>query len=99
MNLRKEQSTNSQVLLIIPYGTQLTAIGPEVGPDAGAITWRQVSTTDNQLGWIAVNIGGEATVSSSVPAPIVATSAVPWGKCLAGLGMGNPQSLTSGNSS
>jgi hypothetical protein len=32
VNLRKERSTTSQVLLIVPYGTKLTAIGPEVGP-------------------------------------------------------------------
>jgi hypothetical protein len=96
VNLRKERSTTSQVLLIVPYGTKLTAIGPEVGPDASAITWRQVRTADNQLGWVAVNISGEATVSTSAPAPVQVTSAVPWGKCLAGLGMGNPQPLTSG---
>jgi hypothetical protein len=96
LNLRKEQSTTSQVLLIVPYGTQLTAIGPEVGPDASAITWRQVRTADNQVGWVAVNISGEATVSTSAPAPVQVTTAVPWGKCLAGLGMGNPQPLTSG---
>jgi hypothetical protein len=96
VNLRKEQSTTSQVLVIIPYGSKITAIGPEVGPDAAAIVWRQVRTAQNQQGWIAVKISGEATVSTSAPAPVVVTSAVPWGKCLAGLGMGNPQPLTSG---
>jgi hypothetical protein len=96
LNLRKEQTTTSQVLLIVPYGTQLTAIGPEVGPDASAITWRQVRTADNQEGWVAVNISGEATVSTSAPTPVQVTTAVPWGKCLGGLGMGNPQPLTSG---
>ncbi len=63
---------------------QLTAIGPEVGPDAKGITWRQVRTADNQLGWVAVKIGSDATVSTSAPAPVQVTSAVPWGKCLAG---------------
>jgi hypothetical protein len=96
LNLRKEQNSTSQVIVIVPYGTELTAIGPTVGPDAKAITWQQVRTADNQLGWVAVNISGEATVSTSAPAPVQATSAVPWGKCLAGLGMGNPQPLTQG---
>jgi hypothetical protein len=35
-------------------------------------------------------------VSTSAPAPVEVASAVPWGKCLAGLGMGNPQPLTAG---
>ncbi len=94
LNLRQQQSSTSQVLVVVPYGTQLTAIGPTVGPDANNITWQQVQTANNQLGWVAVNINGEATVSTSAPAPAPVTSAVPWGKCLAGLGMGNPQPLT-----
>ena len=52
---------------------------------------------NNQLGWVAVKIGSEATVSTSAPAPVQVTNAVPWGKCLAGLGMGNPQPLTPGS--
>jgi hypothetical protein len=84
------------VLAIVPQGTKLTAIGPEVGPDAKNITWRQVRTADNQLGWVAVKIGSDSMVSTSAPAPVEVISAVPWGKCLAGLGMGNPQPLTAG---
>ncbi len=94
LNLRQQQSSTSQVLEVIPYGTQLTTIGPTVGPDAGGVTWQQVRPPDNQLGWVAVNINGQATISTSAPAPVQVTSAVPWGKCLAGLGMGNPQPLT-----
>jgi hypothetical protein len=96
LNLRKEQSSTSQVIVVVPLGTKLTAIGPEVGPDAKGITWRQVKTADNQLGWVAVKIGSVATVSTDTPAPVQVASAVPWGKCLAGLGMGNPQPLTPG---
>jgi hypothetical protein len=96
LNLRKEQSGTSQVIVIVPYGTKLTAIGPTVGPDAKSITWQQVRTAQNQLGWVAVKIGSDATVTTSAPAPAQVTSAVPWGKCLAGLGMGNPQPLTAG---
>lgn len=96
LNLRKEQNTTSEVIVIVPFGTKLTAIGPAVGPDAKGITWQQVRTAQNQLGWVAVKIGSEATVTSSAPAPVEVTSAVPWGKCLAGLGMGNPQPLTAG---
>lgn len=94
LNLRKEQSSTSQVLVVVPPGTKLTAIGPEVGPDAKTITWRQVRTADNQLGWVAVKIGSDAMVSTTAPAPVQVINAAPWGKCLAGLGMGNPQPLT-----
>jgi hypothetical protein len=96
LNLRKEQNSTSQVLVIVPFGTRLTAIGPTVGPDAKGITWQQVRTAQNQLGWVAVKIGNDAMVTTSAPAPVQVTSAVPWGKCLAGLGMGNPQPLTAG---
>jgi hypothetical protein len=96
LNLRKEQSSTSQVIVIVPHGTKLTAIGPAVGPDAKGITWQQVRTAQNQLGWVAVKIGNDAMVTTSAPAPVQVTSAVPWGKCLAGLGMGNPQPLTAG---
>ena len=96
LNLRQEQTSTSQVIVVVPLGTKLTAIGPEVGPDAKGITWRQVRTSDNQLGWVAVKIGSDAMVSTDTPAPVQVTSAVPWGKCLTGLGMGNPQPLTSG---
>jgi hypothetical protein len=96
LNLRKEQSSTSQVIVIVPLGTKLTTIGPAVGPDAKGVTWQQVRTAQNQLGWVAVKIGSDATVSTSAPAPVQVTNAVPWGKCLAGLGMGNPQPLTAG---
>ncbi len=96
LNLRKESNGASQVLVVVPYGTKITAVGPEVGPDAKNITWRQVRTADNQLGWVAVKIGSDGMVTTSAPAPVQVTSAVPWGKCLAGLGMGNPQPLTAG---
>ena len=96
LNLRKEQNTTSQVIVIVPFGTRLTAIGPAVGPDARGIVWQQVRTAQNQLGWVAVKIGSDATVTASAPAPAQVANAVPWGKCLAGLGMGNPQPLTAG---
>ena len=96
LNLRKDQNSTSQVIVIVPYGTKLTTIGPTVGPDAKGITWQQVQTDQNQLGWVAVQIGTDSMVSTSAPAPAQAASAVPWGKCLAGLGMGNPQPLTAG---
>jgi hypothetical protein len=96
LNLRQDQNSTSQVIVIVPYGTRLTTIGPAVGPDAKGITWQQVQTDQNQLGWVAVQIGTDATVSTSAPGPAQVTSAVPWGKCLAGLGMGNPQPLTAG---
>jgi hypothetical protein len=96
LNLRKEQSTTSQVIVIVPFGTRLTAIGPTVGPDARGIVWQQVRTAQDQLGWVAVKIGSDATVTASAPTPVQVASAVPWGKCLAGLGMGNPQPLSAG---
>ncbi|CAG0934667.1 hypothetical protein TFLX_03623 [Thermoflexales bacterium] len=96
LNLRKEQSTTSEVLIVVPFGTQLTTIGPTVGPDAKGIVWQQVRTAQNQMGWVAVKIGANATVTTSAPTPVEVTNAVPWGKCLAGLGMGNPQPLTAG---
>ncbi len=96
LNLRKEMSRTSEVIVVVPYGTKLTAIGPTVGPDSDAITWQQVRTSDNQLGWVAVKIGADSTITTSAPAPVEVTSVVPWGKCLAGLGMGNPQPLTAG---
>ena len=43
-----------------------------------------------------MQIGGEATVSTTQPTAPQVTTAVPWGKCLVGLGMGNPQPLTAG---
>ncbi len=96
LNLRKEQNTTSQVIVIVPFGTRLTTIGPTVGPDARGIVWQQVRTAQNQLGWVAVKIGSDATVTASAPTPVQVANAVPWGKCLAGLGMGNPQPLTAG---
>ena len=96
LNLRKEQSSTSQVLVIVPFGIKLTAIGPTVGPDAKGIVWQQVRTDQNQLGWVAVKIGNDATVTTGAPTPVQLSSAVPWGKCLGGLGMGNPQPLTAG---
>ena len=67
LNLRQQSNTAAQSLGGVPKGTQITAIGPEVGPDAQNNVWRQVRTASGQLGWVAVNVGGEATVSATQP--------------------------------
>ena len=91
--LRERSSRSSNPILGVPFRDHLTTIGPRVGPDAEGIEWQQVRTDTNQLGWVAAVISG-AEMLSSAPLNVVITSKVPWGKSLAGLGMGNPQPLT-----
>ena len=52
-------------------------------------------TDANVRGWVAAIFQGEATLTTTQPTPAPIVSVVPWGKCYAGLGMGNPQPLTS----
>ncbi len=68
LNLRKESNATAQVLAGVAKGAKVTAIGPEVGPDAHNNVWRQVKTANDQLGWVAVKASGEVTVSATRPA-------------------------------
>jgi len=68
---------------------------PAVGPDAKGITWQQVRTAQNQLGWVAVKIGADSMVNTSAPAPAQVTSVV-RGVNASPAGHGHPQPLTAG---
>jgi hypothetical protein len=92
--LREQGSRASKTLLGIPFGDHLVAEGPQVGPDAENIVWQQVRTDADQRGWVAAIFQGEATLTSTRPTPTPIVSVTPWGKCYAGMGMGNPQPLT-----
>ncbi len=93
LNLRQQQNATSQVVAVVPFGTHLTTIGPQVGPDANGWVWQQARTDDNQIGWIVVQIGSDTLVAASKPAPVQVASTVPWGKSLTGVVMANPQPL------
>lgn len=92
--LREQASRASKTILGIPRGDHLVTEGPPVGPDAENIVWQQVRTDANVRGWVAAVFQGEATLTTTPPTPAPIVSVVPWGKCYAGLGMGNPQPLT-----
>ncbi len=87
LNLRDQGSRSGQLLAVLPYGQHLKTIGSPSAPDGAGIVWQQVSTDNGQTGYVAAIADGSAILSNTV---------VPWGKCLAGLGMGNPQPLTPG---
>ncbi len=92
--LREQGSRASKTILGIPFGDHLVTEGPQVGPDAENIVWQQVRTDASVRGWVAAIFQGEATLTTTQPTPAPIVSVVPWGKCYAGLGMGNPQPLT-----
>lgn len=92
--LREQGSRSARTIVGVPFGDHLVTEGPRVGPDAENIVWQQVRTDANARGWVAVIFQGEATLTTTKPEPAHIVSVVPWGKCLAGLGMGNPQPLT-----
>lgn len=92
--LREQGSRSGRTIVGVPFGDHLVTEGPQVGPDAENIVWQQVRTDTNTRGWVAAIFKGEATLTTTRPEPVRITSVVPWGKCLAGVGMGNPQPLT-----
>jgi hypothetical protein len=67
--LRQQATKDSPSVIAtpLPIETHLTTIGPTVGPDALGIVWQQVKTDDGTLGWVAVKVNGEATVTTSKP--------------------------------
>lgn len=93
LNLRPKPNRANTPLLTVARGDHLTLIAQPGAPDAEGIVWQEALTDAGQLGWVAVSVGGEATVQAA-PVEVVVTSVVPWGKCLAGLGMGDVQPLT-----
>lgn len=93
LNLRETANRSGKLILTAVQHTHLIAIGPAIGPDGDQITWQQVRTDAGQLGWVAAAIASEATLADT-HTPVVITSRVPWGKCLAGVGMGDVQPLT-----
>ncbi|HZY42786.1 MAG TPA: C39 family peptidase, partial [Anaerolineae bacterium] len=92
--LREQGSRASKTILGIPFGDHLVAEGPQVGPDAENIVWQQVRTDAAVRGWVAAIFKGEVTLTPTKPTPTPIVSVVPWGKCYAGVGMGNVQPLT-----
>ena len=94
LSLREQGSRTAKTLLGIPFGDHLVTEGPPVGPDAENIVWQQVRTDAAVRGWVAAIFQGEATLTTTQPTAAPIVSAVPWGKCYAGLGMGNVQPLT-----
>ncbi|MBI5567636.1 MAG: C39 family peptidase, partial [Chloroflexi bacterium] len=92
--LREQGNRSARTIVGVPFGDHLATEGPQVGPDAENIVWQQVRTDANARGWVAAIFKGEATLTATKPEPTRIVSVVPWGKCLAGLGMGNPQPLT-----
>ncbi|MBP7686881.1 MAG: C39 family peptidase [Thermoflexales bacterium] len=93
--LREQGNRSARTISGVSKGDHLVTEGPQVGPDAENIVWQQVRTDANARGWVAAIIQGEVTLTATKPAPVQIASVVPWGKCYAGLGMGNPQPLTS----
>lgn len=92
--LREQGSRAAKAIFGIPFGDHLVAEGPQVGPDAENIVWQQARTDADQRGWVAAIIQSEATLTTTQPTPTPIVSVTPWGKCYAGMGMGNPQPLT-----
>jgi hypothetical protein len=93
--VREQGSRASRTIVGALFGDHLVTEGPQVGPDAENIVWQQVRTDANARGWVAAIFKGEVTLTTTKPTPAPIISVVPWGKCYAGLGMGNPQPLTS----
>src|SRR5512135_26498 len=57
-------------------------------------TWLWIETPRNKVGWLRDKNGGAILVKPIEPGTPPIIDRRPFGKCLAGLGMGNPQPLT-----
>ncbi len=83
------------------YKQHLTALGPESDVDAKGRTWRQIRTDNGLVAWSPASENGGRYLSETppgaapapTPAPTPGVDVRPFGKCLAGVGMANPQLL------
>ena len=87
---------------VVFYKQHLTALGPESDVDAKGRTWRQIRTGEGLVAWAPASENGERYLGDTPPgaAPAAPVAAVapgvevrPFGKCLTGVGMANPQLL------
>jgi hypothetical protein len=83
------------LIATLPNGAHLTALGAANPPDVNGTVFQQVKTDDGQTGYVASLFQGEKLLTTTKP--IAPTSAVPWGKCLAGLGMADQRPFTLGD--
>jgi len=83
------------------YKQHLSALGPESGVDAKGRTWQQIRTDNGLVAWAPASENGERYLSETTPgaapaptpAPTPGVDVRPFGKCLTGVGMANPQLL------
>jgi len=70
--LRVQANPASQLVVGLPYGQKLTAVGAEGTPDATGRAWQQVRTDAGQTGFVAARLGSERYLSTTEPpAPYV----------------------------
>jgi hypothetical protein len=91
LNFRDRPSGN--LIAVLPNGQHLTAIGSPNPPDANGTVFQQVRTDAGQTGYVAAVYQGLSLLTTTQPIPPV--SVVPWGKCLAGVGMADPRPFNS----
>lgn len=85
---------------VVFYKQHLTALGPESDVDAKGRTWRQIRTDDGLVAWAPASENGERYLAEAPPGAAPAGGVAPGvdirplAKCLTGVGMANPQLLS-----
>lgn len=77
LNLRDQGSATAAVIVVVPFGQHLTAIGRPVGPDAAGVIWQNVRTDAGQSGWVAASLQGTALLSTTQPGVTASTPVAP----------------------
>ena len=67
LNLRADHASSSQVLATLANGQRLQTNGLNFGPDPEGITWLNVKTDDERIGWVSAQFV-DTTVPSVKPA-------------------------------
>jgi len=67
LNLRADHTSSSQVLATLANGQRLQTNALNFGPDTEGITWLNVKTDDNRIGWVSAQFV-DTTVPSVKPA-------------------------------
>ena len=94
LRLRSGPGQSFSQVAFVPFGAHVTVVNSPADLTKTDPDWQQIRTDDGELGWVIVHVDGERTLADQPPPAWPATPLVPWGKCLAGLGMGSLQPLT-----
>lgn len=74
LNLRADKSASSQLLTTLANGQRLQTNGLGFGPDSNGITWLNVKTDNDLLGWVSAAFVTTTVPSVATPAPAVNVS-------------------------